>query len=55
MIIVFAEDLQIPEIQREMRMRLPGLDMVHVNHHPMLCRPPAGHAPATVFFQDPVS
>jgi hypothetical protein len=45
MIIVFAEDLQIPEIQREMRVRFPGLDMVHVDNHRMFCRSPICHAP----------
>jgi hypothetical protein len=30
-VVILAKDLQIPEIQREVRMHFPGLDAVYMN------------------------
>jgi hypothetical protein len=40
MMIVSAKDLHNPEVQREMRVRFPGLDVIHMDNDTMLCRPP---------------
>ena len=51
MMIVSAKDLQIPEVQREMRVRFPGLDVIYMDNDTMLCRPPACHAPAAILLE----
>jgi hypothetical protein len=51
MMIVSAKDLQNPEVQREMRVRFPGLDVIHMDKDPILCRPPACYAPAAILLE----
>jgi hypothetical protein len=51
MIIVSAKDLQNPEVQREMRVRFPGLDVIPMDNYTILCRPPACHAPAAILVE----
>jgi hypothetical protein len=50
-IIVFTENLQIIEVERQMWMSLPRLDVIDVNDSSMLCRSPARHASAAVFLE----
>jgi hypothetical protein len=51
MMIVSAKDLQIPEVQRKMRVRFPGRDVIHMNNHTMLRRSPTCHAPAAILLE----
>jgi len=46
-IIIFTKNLQIIEVQRQMGMGLPRLDMIDVDDNPMLCRSPAGSVAKT--------
>ena len=52
--IVFTKNVKILEVQRQMRVGFPGLDMIHINSYPMLGRSSAGHAPAAVILLCPV-
>ena len=51
MIVVFTKDLQVIEVQRQMWMGLPRLDVIDVDDNPMLGRSPACHTAAAVFLE----